>query len=81
MNTSAKWIKLFCREKVGAKNLTCRNYLGDLRIDVPGTSRHYCKNCNHLIEFEVTPSGEVSFEVLPKTYRTEALDSVAMVRK
>ena len=78
MNRVNKFLKLFCTEKTD-KGHQCFAYLGDIQIDTPNTARFYCKNHGYLFEVTSDGAGGVTRAILDKAFRTETLESVAIV--
>jgi hypothetical protein len=78
MNKKNKFFKIYCNERT-AKNRVCNCYLGDIQVDVPNTTRKYCRNCKKLIEYTAHPDNLITKEVLKPSVRLSYAESYAIV--
>lgn len=78
MNSVNRFFSITCTNRT-LKNRICGESLGDIQLDVPNTSRRYCKNCKRLMEYVSDGEGRVTKEVLPQTLHVVYDDSIAVV--
>ena len=78
MNTVNRFFRLACTNKTPRDHI-CNEPLGDIQLDMPNTSRRYCRNCKTLMEYVSDGEGRVTKEILPESTRVAYTDSIAVV--
>jgi len=78
MNTVNKFFQIICNNRLESGRM-CNHPLGDIQVDMPTTTRRYCRNCKTLMEYVSDGEGRITKEVLPENVRIPYCESIVVV--
>jgi len=77
---AGRFMKVNCVQNT-AKGRVCGEYMGDVQVDAPNTSRRYCRPCKRLEEWTVDDMGRIVVKVVPQNVRMKYYEPSSVVRE
>lgn len=74
-----KFVEIKHSERKGNRSYSV--YLGDVQVDIPHTTRFYCKATNEIIQVTIGENQEIKKTVIKSKERVSCLDSIAIMGK